>query len=110
MLIRLYRKLKSAMDRDRMLRDTGRSSTLAFWIRRAAFRLVIQIIVFPRWLLLGPFRTFTQFARRDEGGAWIDSYDEFIVSNRVTLRGVVLLMLVALLAVVVFIYLPVIYI
>lgn len=98
------------MDRDRALRDAGQSSTIAFWIRRAAFRVVIQAIVFPRWLLMGPFRTFTQFARKDEGGIWIDSYDEFIVTNRVTLNGIVLLVLIGLLAVLVFIYLPILYI
>lgn len=110
MLVSLYRKLKSAMDRDRMLHDSGKTSTLAFLIRRAGLRAAVQVIIFPRWLLLGPFRTFMQFARKDEVGAWIDSYDQFIVTNRVTFTGVIMLLLIALLAVLVFIYLPIVYI
>ena len=110
MLVKIYRNLKAAAERDRLRREAGEIGPVHYWLMRISRRFLIQIIIFPHWILLGPFKTFTQFARKDEGGAWIDSYDQFVISNRVTLQGVFAVLLIAVLAVVVFIYLPIIYI
>lgn len=110
MLVKIYRNLKAATERDRLRREAGQLGAVRYWVRRVWLRFVTQLIIFPHWLLLGPFKTFTEFARKDEGGAWIDSYDQFVVSNRVTFGGVIAVLLIAALAVVIFIYLPIIYI
>ena|SRR3990167_1351012 len=110
MLVKLFRKLKGHMDRDRDRRQKGQLDFLTFLVKRAIWRLLIQIIIFPHWLFLGPFKTFTEFARKDEGGMWIDSYNEFVITNRITLDGILAIFLIALVAILVFIYLPILYI
>lgn len=88
----------------------GRVSPVLYVLEYFFLRVVIQMIVTPHFMLLGPFKTFTAFARTDEHGSWIDSYNDFIVSNRITVSGILSLILIGIVAVIVFIYLPVFYI
>jgi|GEM_PF-6506515 len=110
MLARMYRSLRNKLERVREARATGQIGGLRYYSSVIGLRILIQLIITPHFMLLGPFKTFTSFARKDEQGTWIDSYDDFIVSNRVSIAGVVSLVLIGILTVLAFIYLPIIYI
>ncbi len=110
MLVRAYRRLRSRLDHLKTERMLGRVSPLWYVLQLVVLRILMQLAVTPHFMLLGPFKTFTTFARTDEHGSWIDSYNDFIVSNRITLSGIISLVLIAIFAIIVFIYLPVFYI
>jgi hypothetical protein len=110
MFVRPYRYLKAHLDRLRQLYSRGEITSASYYARLLVLRTLMQLIVFPHFLLLGPFKTFTTFARKDDRGSWLDSYNEFVISNRITLTGVISLILIAVVAVLVFIYLPIFYI
>lgn len=110
MLVRTYRRLRNLLERLREAFGRHEVSALHYYLEYFGLRVLIQLIVTPHFLLLGPFKTFTTFARKDEQGSWIDSYNEFIVSNRISATGILALILIAVTAIVVFIYLPIIYI
>src|SRR3990172_10796584 len=107
MLVRAYRRLRSRLDKLRTNHLLGRVSLASYLLQYWLLRIVIQIIVTPHFMLLGPFKTFTTFARTDERGSWIDSYNDFIFSNLITISGIVSLVLIGITAILVFIYLPV---
>ena len=109
MLVKLYKKLKMKLDHVRSAQKKGKKNALIAIFQRFVLRILIQIIVFPHFMLLGPFKTFTHFARTDEQGTWIDSYNEFVVSNRITIGGLASIVLIGIVAVLTFIYLPVLY-
>ena len=110
MFVRPYRYFKRHLDRLRESYSRGEITGASYYARALVLRSLVQLIVFPHFLLLGPFRTFTTFARKDDRGSWIDSYNDFVISNRITLTGLVSLVLIAIIAILVFIYLPIFYI
>lgn len=109
MLVRAYRFFKRKLDRLKQRRLQGTISTPAFYLKLFFLRILLQLIVFPHFMLLGPFKTFTTFARKNDTGDWIDSYNDFIISNRITTTGVISLVLIAIVAILVFVYLPIFY-
>ncbi len=110
MLVKLYQKLRGKIERLKERKERGRVNVARYALELIALRILIQSIVLPHFLLLGPFKTFTSFARKDDRGSWIDSYDDFIVSNKVNIKGVVAIILIGLAAIFIFIYLPIFYI
>lgn len=110
MLARMYRALRTRLERLRDRRAAGQISGLHYYSSYIGIRVLIQLIITPHFMLLGPFKTFTSFARKDEQGSWVDSYNDFIVSNRISVAGIVALVLIGILTIVIFIYLPIIYI
>lgn len=110
MLVRQYRRLRNRLEKLREAFIRRDVSAPHYYSEYIGLRILIQLIVTPHFLLLGPFRTFTTFARKDEQGSWIDSYNDFIVSNRITVTGILALVLIGLVTIFVFIYLPIVYI
>ncbi|MFH0830738.1 MAG: hypothetical protein V1895_01630 [Parcubacteria group bacterium] len=110
MLVKTYRRLRNRLEQLREAYARRDVSAPHYYSELMGLRILIQLIVMPHFLLLGPFRTFTTFARKDEQGSWIDSYNDFIVSNRISITGILTLALIALVAIIVFIYLPIVYI
>jgi hypothetical protein len=109
-MVRTYRKLKIRLDSAKADHARGQWSGIGYVLTAVGLRIAIQLMVLPYFLLLGPFQTFTQFARTDESGSWIDSYNDFIVSNRITIGGIVSIVLIAVIAILTFIYLPIFYV
>jgi hypothetical protein len=110
MFVKAYRYFKSKLDTLKLNYAAGTVSKGMYVLKILFLRIVIQLIVLPHFLLLGPFKTFVTFARKDETGSWIDSYNDFVISNRISIRGIVALILIGVVAVLVFIYLPILYI
>jgi len=110
MLAKMYRALRGRLERLRDAYATHQIGALQYYSAYIGLRILIQLILTPHFLLLGPFKTFVSFARKDDTGSWIDSYNSFIVSNRITMAGIVALVLIAVVTIIVFIYLPIIYI
>lgn len=110
MLVKLYQKLKEKIERLKERKKRGRVGSARYFLELIILRVIIQLIVFPHFLFLGPFKTFTAFARKDDRGSWIDSYDDFIVANKINLKGILAIILIALTAIFIFIYLPIFYI
>lgn len=110
MFVSLYHKLKKVLEQLIKGHENGRIAGIFFYPLLFVLRVLIQIIVTPHFLMLGPFKTFITFARKDERGSWIDSYNDFIISNRITAWGIISLILIAVVAVVVFVYMPIFYI
>ncbi|MFO0704871.1 MAG: hypothetical protein U0517_02770 [Candidatus Andersenbacteria bacterium] len=110
MLVKIYRVLKARLDRLRERHAAHTISNPRYYLSYSGYRVLIQLIISPHFLLLGPFKTFTAFARKDEHGSWIDSYNDFVVSNRVTVTGIIALALIGIVTILVFVYLPIIYI
>jgi len=110
MFIRAYKAVRDRFDALKEARAQGRVSELFYLVRYVFFRTVMELLVLPHFLLLGPFKTFTTFARKDNQGSWIDSYNDFIIQNKISVTGVIALILIALIAILVFVYLPIIYI
>ncbi|MDP2587644.1 MAG: hypothetical protein Q8P33_02630 [bacterium] len=110
MLKKIYQKLTTRLDRLKERHEAHKISAAHFYVSLVGLRVLIQLLILPHFLLLGPFKTFTEFARKDEQGSWIDSYNDFIVANRISVTGIIALVLIAIVAITVFIYLPIIYI
>lgn len=109
-MVRAYRRLKAKLDSLKATHARGALKGVGYAVQIVGLRLLIQLMILPYFLLLGPFQTFTQFARTDEHGSWIDSYNDFIVSNRITVGGIISIVLIAVVAVLTFIYLPIFYV
>ncbi len=110
MLVKAYHKLKTRLDRVKERKLSGQINPVSYYFQFALLRVAVQIIVIPHFFLLGPFKTFTTFARKDDQGSWIDSYNEFIITDKITVKGIIALILIALTAIFIFIYLPIFYI
>jgi hypothetical protein len=110
MFVKAYRYFKSKLDRLKYDYAAGKVSKSRYVLKVSFLRIIIQLIVLPHFLLLGPFKTFVTFARKDETGSWIDSYNDFVISNRISIRGILALIMIAVVAILVFIYLPILYI
>jgi hypothetical protein len=110
MFVKAYRYFKSKLDLLKYDYAAGKVRKSRYLVQIFFLRVIIQLIVLPHFLLLGPFKTFVTFARKDETGSWIDSYNDFVISNHISIRGIVALIMIAVVAVLVFIYLPILYI
>ena len=70
---------------------------------------LILIITFPRYLFLGPVASFKLFTKRDSSGTWLDSYSEYVAYHKITLFGILFIIILVVWGLIVYFLFPVLY-
>jgi len=108
MFISTYRKIRIKIETTRSkYKEASIFSRVFYKIGVFFLYVLILIITFPYYLLSGPVASFEFFAKREPSGTWLDSYSDYVAYRKITLVGILFIIVLIISSLLVYFLFPV---
>ncbi len=108
MFISTYRKIRTKIETTRSkYKEVSIFSRVFYKIEVFFLYVLILIITFPCYLFSGPVVSFEFFAKREPSGTWLDSYSDYVAYRKITLVGILFIIVLIISSLLVYFLFPV---